>query len=109
MAKKQGGKITFVQKGQGKLWASVPELLAKDTRISGNALRVYCALCIKGVEAGLQGGTGYEGQEKLGKDFGGMSGDAVHRALTQLVKAGYIETERVGLGHPDNVRIKRLP
>lgn len=109
MAKKKGGQIEFEQQTEKHLWARVPRLLAEDKRIGGNALRVYCALCIKGVEAGLQGGTGYEGQEKLGKDFGGMSGPAVCRAVKQLVKAGYIETERPGQGEPDNVRIKRLP
>lgn len=109
MARKQGGQISFEQETQGGLWAQVPEVLAKDGAINGNALRVYCALCIKGVEARYRGGVGYEGQEALGEEFGGMSDDAVCRALKQLTEAGYIETERVGLGQPDNVRIKRLP
>jgi len=109
MARKQGGQIEFEQQSEGQTWARVPRVLAKNKTISGNAVRVYCALCINGVEAGLKGGAGYQGQEKLGKEFGGMSGDAVHRALRQLVKAGYITTKRVGLGQPDNVVIKRLP
>lgn len=109
MAQKQGGQISFEQEAQGGLWAQVPEGLAKDPDINGNALRVYCGLVIKGVEARYRGGPGYEGQEVLGEEFGDMSGAAVCRALKQLTEAGYIETERVGLGQPDNVRIKRLP
>jgi len=109
MAKKQGGQIRFEERSKGKLFAMVPETLAKDKRINGNALRVYCGLCIKGVEAGRLGGTGYEGQEKLGEEFGGMSGRNVRRGLAELVEAGYIETKHVGLGEPDNIRILRLP
>jgi len=109
VAAKTGGQIVFEQETAGDLWARVPERVVADDRINGNALRVYCALHIVGVEARLRNGPGYEGQEKLGERCGGMSGKAVHRALKQLVDAGYVETEHVGQGQPDNITIKRLP
>lgn len=109
MAVKQGGQVVFEQASDGDLWARAPERVVADERFNGNALRVYLALHIVGIEARLRDGPGYEGQEKLGARCGGMSGHAVKRALKQLVEAGYIETEHIGLGQAANIVIKRLP
>ncbi len=109
MAKKQGGQVIFEQRTQGELFAIVPESLAKDEKIGAAALRVYCGLCIKGKQHEHNKGPGYQGQEKLGAEFGGMSGRYVRAAISELVEAGYIETDRVGLGIPDTITIKRLP
>lgn len=108
IATPDGGHIHFEQETQADLFAIIPERVARDDRISGNALRIYCALLIEGKRAQYRGGPGYPGQDALGELYG-MSGRNVRRGLNELIEAQYISTERVGLGRPDNITIHRLP
>ncbi len=108
MAKPSGGRIIFEQATDGELWARLPARVVADPEINANAVRVYAALVIAGVRAGVRDEPGYQGQEALGEECA-MSGRNVRRGMAELEKAGYISTERVGLGQPDNVTIHRLP
>ena len=109
MAQAVGGHIIFEQATDGDLWARLPATLLQDGSVRGNAIHVYAALQVVGMEARHRGGPGYQGQEALGQWCGGLSRDSVWRAMKQLEEAGYIRTERVGLGAPDNITILRLP
>jgi len=102
--KKTGGQIIISDPSSKEPWARVPATMLRDPRISGNAIRLYAALYLCAWRANYRGERGYDGQEALAEEFG-MSPATVTRALNELREAGYIETERVGLGEPDNVTI----
>ena len=105
----EGGRIDFEQATDGELWARLPARVVADSEINATAVRVYAALMIAGVRAGVRGEPGYQGQEALGEECGEVSVSTVSRAMEALEEAGYISTERVGLGQPDNITIHRLP
>ena len=100
--KKTGGNITIADPASQEPWVKVPADMLRDERIGGTAIRLYGALYLCAWRANYKGERGYEGQEALAQEFC-MSRDMVKRAVIQLRDASYIETERVGLGEPDNI------
>lgn len=102
---KVGGNIIIESTESDEPYGQVPVRVMKDDRISAGARMLYGMLKWCGWRQQWRGEPGYQGQAALGEEFG-LSERTVRNHLNELREVGYIETERVGLGEPDNIIIK---
>jgi hypothetical protein len=102
---KVGGYIFIDSTESDQPYVQVPVRIIKDQRLSSGARMLYGILKWCGWRQQWRNEPGYQGQQALADEFA-MSVRTVRRHLEELREFGYLETERVGLGQPDNLVIK---
>lgn len=103
---KVGGYIFIESPQDREPYGQLPVPVMKDGRLSGGARFLYAVLWWCGWRQEWRDEPGYQGQEALGEEFE-VPPRTIKRWFNELREAGWIETERVGLGAPDNITIKR--
>jgi len=102
---KVGGYIFIESTESDQPYVQVPIRIIKDQRLSSGARMLYGILKWCGWRQQWRNEPGYQGQRLLADEFA-VPVRSVKRYFEELRECGYLETERVGLGQPDNLIIK---
>jgi len=108
MAIRTAQHIRIEAKELEKPFAPLPAAVLFATEISMGARCLYAALVWLAWMEEFTHQPGYEGQQALA-DMMGVTRRTMHGYMNELREHSYIETERIGLGRPDIIVIKRLP
>jgi len=84
-------------------FVQIPVCVIRDAGLSSAAVRLYGAI----LHLAWKHNGRVPGQSDLG-EWIGVSRNAVNEGLGCLVRRGYIETKRVGLGKPNQITVKSL-
>jgi len=103
MAEEDRGRVVFEDKTLEEGFGMIPACVLFDQELSAGAKAMYCALWYWG----HNGDRTAPSQEGMAAEFGGGR-RTVQRHLSDLEKAGYIETRIVGLGRPNEYVVKSL-
>lgn len=98
-----GGRIMLAE-GEQVPHAQLPAAVLRDTEVSVGARMMYAILVWIGWRQNWRAAAGYQGQAAVAEEFG-ISRRSVVTYLRELEERGWIESTRVGLGQPDDIRV----